>query len=126
VRPTQPPLRHGEVTGQAIRAGQTIATDGGGEKSGGIVSEQIGTYQVLQRMLGLNAKLSYAVADDITGTPVPASALSHGAQPVGFQNSDTGADLRFYTARSYSLMRPPRTGRRWIRSWIWPTRSLRV
>jgi hypothetical protein len=30
--------------------------------------------------------------------------------PVGFQNSDTGLDLGFYAARSYSLMRPPRTG----------------
>jgi hypothetical protein len=39
------------------------------------------------------------------------------ANPVGFQNSAAGPDLRFYAARSYSLMRPPRTGRRWIRSW---------
>ena len=35
---------------------------------------------------------------------------------VGFQNSATGLDLGFYAARSYSLMRPPRTGRRLIRS----------
>ena len=35
--------------------------------------------------------------------------------PVGFQNSATGPDLAFYAARSYSLMRPPRTGRRLIR-----------
>ena len=37
-------------------------------------------------------------------------------QHVGFQNSATGPDLGFYAARSYSLMRPPRTGRRLIRS----------
>jgi hypothetical protein len=37
--------------------------------------------------------------------------------PVGFQNSATAPDLGFYAARSYSLMRPPRTGRRLIRSW---------
>ena len=37
--------------------------------------------------------------------------------PVGFHNSATGVDLGFYAARSYSLMRPPRTGRRLIRSW---------
>ncbi|MGO9081650.1 MAG: hypothetical protein ACLQDY_21835, partial [Streptosporangiaceae bacterium] len=36
---------------------------------------------------------------------------------VGFQISATGLDLGFYAARSYSLMRPPRTGRRLIRSW---------
>jgi hypothetical protein len=33
---------------------------------------------------------------------------------VGYQNSATGPDLAFYAARSYSLMRPPRTGRRLI------------
>ena len=32
--------------------------------------------------------------------------------PVGFQNSATSLDLGFYATRSYSLMRPPRTGRR--------------
>ena len=34
---------------------------------------------------------------------------------VRFQNSAIGPDLGFYAARSYSLMRPPSTGRRWIR-----------
>ena len=34
---------------------------------------------------------------------------------VGFQNSATSPDLGFYAARSYSLMRPLRTGRRLIR-----------
>ena len=36
-------------------------------------------------------------------------------QPVVFQNSATGVDLGVYAARRYSLMRPPRTGRRLIR-----------
>ena len=36
---------------------------------------------------------------------------------AGFLNSVTGVELGFYAARSYSLMRPPRTGRRLIRSW---------
>ena len=40
---------------------------------------------------------------------------SEGSVLVGFQNSATGPDLGFYATRSYSLMRPPRTGRRWIR-----------
>ncbi len=35
---------------------------------------------------------------------------------VGFQNSATVFDQAFYAARSYSLMRPPRTGWRLIRS----------
>ena len=37
--------------------------------------------------------------------------------PVGFRNSAIGPDLGIYTARLYSLMRPPRTGRRLICSW---------
>ena len=45
-----------------------------------------------------------------------------------FQNSATGVDLGFHAARSYSLMRLPKTGRRWIRSWEgsaggWPGRA---
>jgi hypothetical protein len=36
---------------------------------------------------------------------------------VGFQNSATVPDLGFYAARSYSLLRPPRTGRRLICFW---------
>src|SRR5450631_531054 len=39
----------------------------------------------------------------------------YGRVPVGFQNSAAGPGLGFYAARSYSLMRPPRTGRRWMR-----------
>jgi hypothetical protein len=46
--------------------------------------------------------------------PAPPDGPLHG--PVGFQNSAIGSDLGFYAARSYSLMRPPRTGRRRIRS----------
>jgi hypothetical protein len=35
---------------------------------------------------------------------------------VGFQNWVTAGELRFYAAGRYSLIKPPRTGRRWIRS----------
>jgi hypothetical protein len=38
-------------------------------------------------------------------------------EPVGFQNSAVGVDLRFQAARSYSLIRPPRIGRHLIRCW---------
>lgn len=37
--------------------------------------------------------------------------------PVRFQNSAIAADLRFQAAGSYSLIRPPRIGRRLIRSY---------
>ena len=44
-----------------------------------------------------------------------ACAANAGLGPVGFLDSATGADLRFQAARSYSLISPPRTGRRLIR-----------
>ena len=37
---------------------------------------------------------------------------------VGCQNCVIGLDLAIHAARSYSLMRPPRTARRWIRSFV--------
>ena len=48
--------------------------------------------------------------------PVADSDAEELANLVGFQNLATAPDLGFYAARSYSLMRPPRTGRRLIRS----------
>src|SRR6266576_4458812 len=43
------------------------------------------------------------------------AVLRRPGHPVGFQNSAIRLHLGFYAARSYSLMRPPRTGRRLIR-----------
>ncbi len=54
-----------------------------------------------------------------SGTAASETVVAVGVQmahPVGFQNSATSPDLGFYAARSYSLMRAPRTGRRLIRS----------
>ncbi len=72
-------------------AGQTIAVGQAGENAAGFVSRQTGTYQVLQQMLHGDpaAHVSYAVGDDMTGTPVPASALSHSGQP-GLLRTNTG------------------------------------
>ena len=72
-------------------AGQTIAVGQAGENAAGIVSRQTGTYQVLQQALRHDpaAHLTYAAGDDMTGTPVPASALSHNGQP-GLLRTNTG------------------------------------
>ena len=52
---------------------------------------------------------------EATGVQAPVAPLpSRGDDLVGFHNSATTPDLGFDGARSYSLMRPPRTGRRWI------------
>jgi hypothetical protein len=52
-----------------------------------------------------------------SGSSLARAAHAVPSQPVGFQNSVMGLDLVFYAARSYSLMRPLRTGRRLIRPW---------
>ena len=56
----------------------------------------------------------------LSGRRLAAGPLGHLRRvddaPAGFQNSATGLDLGFYATRSYSLKRPPRTGRRLIRS----------
>ena len=80
------PLSHADLGSLALigpGAGQTIAVGQAGENAAGIVSRQTGTYQVLQQALRRDpaAHLRYAVGDDMTGTPVPASALSHNGQP---------------------------------------------
>ncbi len=71
-------------------AGQTIATAGGGEKSAGIASRQIGTYQVLRRdqknHRGMH--VTYKVGLDMTGRPIPASAFSHDGKR-GLLRTDT-------------------------------------
>ena len=65
----------------------------------------------------MNRWFTQSVTDSFGASRLASLHEGPGLPPVGFQNSVTGADLHFYAARSYSLMRPRRTGRRWIRSW---------
>jgi hypothetical protein len=52
---------------------------------------------------------------------------THGPWPAlwGFNTASPRCELGFYAARSYSLMSPPRTGLRLIRSWVRSTTGLR-
>ncbi len=68
-------------------AGQTMATGGGGESSTGLAERWIGTVDTLRRAAP-GARLNYAVADDMTGTAIPASNLSHDGTP-GLLRTDT-------------------------------------
>jgi len=77
------PLKPADLDSLALigpGAGQNIAIGEPGEKALGIPARQIGTLEVL-RKLAPTAKVTYAVADDMTGTAVPAGALSHDGQP---------------------------------------------
>ncbi|HEU5268043.1 MAG TPA: glycoside hydrolase family 3 C-terminal domain-containing protein, partial [Jatrophihabitans sp.] len=86
-------------------AGQTFATNSGGEAAGGLLSQQTSPLTALQRATkGTGAQIHYAVADDLTGTPVPASALSHDGAP-GLLRNDTQVDpqLNFTTKNGNPL-----------------------
>ncbi len=61
-------------------AGQVAAIGTFGERSPGITERQVGPLAAL-RKLAPNAKVMYAVDDDMTGTPIPAGQFSHDGKP---------------------------------------------
>jgi beta-glucosidase len=73
-------------------ADQVIGT-GPSDGSGAGTAQPPGSLQVLRQDLAADpaAHLSFAVGDDMTGTPVPASVLTHEGQP-GLVRSSTGHD----------------------------------
>lgn len=74
-------------------AGQTIATNSGGEAAGGLLSEQTSPLQNVRSLTkGTGAKVSYSVGDDLTGTTIPASALSHDGKPGLVRSSNSAVD----------------------------------
>ncbi|WP_198289901.1 beta-glucosidase family protein [Nocardioides sp. Iso805N] len=89
-------------------AGQTIAEGGAGESSTGRADRWIGTVDTLKKAAP-NAAITYRPGDDLTGTPVPASALSHDGQPgllrTTTASGDTAVDdqLNFTTAQGNAL-----------------------
>jgi beta-glucosidase len=62
-------------------AGQTVAIGLTGGKGPGIPASQMGTIAAIEKMAG--RKVIFAVANDMTGTPVPASALRSAQLPDG-------------------------------------------
>jgi beta-glucosidase len=64
-------------------AGQTIAVGQPGEKSVGLPVREIGTVAALRKdTAGIpGVDIKYAVAEDLTGVPIPAQYLSHNGQP---------------------------------------------
>ncbi len=51
-----------------------------GERSVGLPGRQVGPWDALKKITG-NAKIQLAVADDMTGTTIPAALLSHDGKP---------------------------------------------
>jgi beta-glucosidase len=61
-------------------AGQVDAIGISGERSPGLPARQVGPLAALRSIAG-NPRIRYAVEDDMTGTPIPASVLSHAGRP---------------------------------------------
>jgi beta-glucosidase len=70
-------------------AGQVAAIGTFGERSPGVPELQVGPLAAL-RQLAPTATVTYAVADDMTGTPVGAAMLSHDGKPGLLRTNATG------------------------------------
>ena len=97
-----------------------------GERSVGLPARQVGPLEALKKITG-NANIKFAVDDDMTGTPVPASALSHDGKPGllrgGSGAEQTDAQLDFTGRKALApnsvvtwkgTLTPPHAGSYWI------------
>jgi beta-glucosidase len=84
-------------------AGQVAAIGTFGERSPGLVERQVSPLAALGK-LAPDAKISFAVDDDMTGTPVPAAVLSHGGKPGLLRDGGSvDATLNFTQTNGQSL-----------------------
>jgi beta-glucosidase len=87
------PLKTADLASLAMigpGAGQVVAIGTAGERSLGWPWRQIGPYPALKEFAP-DAKITYAVEDDMTGAPIPASAFSHAGQPGLLRTDEAGA-----------------------------------
>lgn len=86
------PLTSNDLSSLAVigpGAGQTIATNSGGEAAGGLLSQQPSALATIKaETAGTGAHLTYAVADELTGTPIPASYFTTNGHP-GLTRTDS-------------------------------------
>jgi beta-glucosidase len=79
-------------------AGQIDSIGINGERSVGLPSRQVGPLAAMKKISG-DSDIGFTVDDDMTGTPIPASALSHDGQPglerTGSGSSQTDAQVNF-------------------------------
>jgi beta-glucosidase len=97
------PLKSGDLASLAMigpTAGQVDSIGTFGERSPGIVSRQVSPLDAL-RKLSPAAKVIFAVDDDMTGTPIPAAALSHEGKP-GLQRVGAGVGAEVDTTLDFT------------------------
>jgi beta-glucosidase len=95
-------------------AAQVDAIGISGERSLGMPQRQTGPLDALKIISG-EARLQFAVADDMTGTPVPGFALSHDGKPglarLGSTGTQADPTINFTVAQGNAL--PPNTTASW-------------
>ncbi len=87
------PLKAGDLQSLALigpGAGQVVAIGTAGERSTGWPERQVGPLEALRKGAPA-AKITYAVADDMTGVAIPAAALTHDGQPGLLRRDKSGA-----------------------------------
>ena len=90
-------------------AGQVAAIGTFGERSGGLTERQIGPLDALKKFAP-SAHISFAVDNDMTGTPIDASLFSHNGKP-GLLRTDakgaTSVDPQIDFTHSNNKSQPP-------------------
>jgi beta-glucosidase len=91
------PLKSEELSSVALigpGAGQVVAIGTSGERSEGLPEREIGPLEAMEKVS--DAKIAYAVADDMTGVPIPAASFSHegksGLERIGVDGKTAGED----------------------------------
>ena len=86
--------------------GQVDSIGINGERSVGLPERQVGPLAAMRQISG-NADIGFAVDDDMTGSTVPASALSHDGKPgllrTGSGSEQTDAELNFTSKGANAL-----------------------
>ena len=111
------PLKTADI-GSVVLIGPTAAQVDSiginGERSVGLPNRQVGPLEALKKISG-NSNIQFAVADDMTGTTIPASAFSHDGKPglirSGGGSDQTDNDLNFTTGNGKAL--PPNSTVLW-------------
>ena len=86
------PLKPADLASVAMigpGAGQVVAIGTAGERSIGFPWRQVGPVQAM-RTLDPSARITYAVADDMTGSPIPATLWTTGGKPGVTRTLKTG------------------------------------
>ncbi len=109
------PLKTDDLASLAMigpTAGQVAAIGTFGERSPGLTERQVSPMAALVK-LDPQARVTFAVDDDMTGTPVPASALSHNGMPGLARSKSSISDATLDFTRSNGKALPPNTTATW-------------